>query len=103
MTNLKLIDRMSVLSVLPSEGRFTDLILVWDIKKKVAITQDEIKEFEIVHDEAGIHWNEKWNTNEFSIDLTDAESDLIKRYIIKLDSEEKLRSEMVGIHKIFVK
>lgn len=107
---LKLIDRLTLPTIFPTHSSFEKLIIIADIQKKIAITQDETNEFDIktkiVDQEKGfsnVFWNKKGDTKEFDIEFTESESNLISELLKKTSSEEKLTPQLFPLYKLFVK
>ena len=103
--DLGISDIMSIVNLLPQEGRFEDLIIADDIKKKCQITQKEIKDFEIksvVRDnQVMMQWND--DTKKWSYSFTDAENGIISKLLKKASDEEKLGAHHLDLYKMFVK
>lgn len=94
-TSLTLSDRIHLPSILKTEGNYSYLIIRKDIIKKLAISQEEVKKYEIKEIEEGfqkgwLSWNEKGASSKFSYDFTELEKNEIKLALQKLDKEEKL-------------
>jgi len=100
---IKLIDRITLPTIFPEKSSFEKLIIVADIQKKVAITQEEVKEFEIQSENDMIKWNEKGGTTEFDIDFTESETNLISDLLKKLSTDESLTARTLQLYKLFVK
>jgi len=97
---LNLLERILVLNILPAKGSFTDLIIKEDVAKKVAVTQDEIKELEIKSDDKGLHW--KQTDKVWDIDFKDLEKDLIKKQLKELDEKKELTGDHLTLYRLFV-
>jgi hypothetical protein len=101
---LKLLDRIVLGSLLPKEGKYEDLIVTEDIKKKVGLKQEEIEEYEVkTLDGGGIGWNPIGAQSEFEIEFAELETGVIKKTLEKLNTDEKLTAETIGIYKLFCK
>lgn len=101
---LKLIDRLTLPTIFPQKSSFEKLIIIDDIKKKIALTQKEIKDFEIeTTTENTIKWNEKASTKEFDIEFTESEVNMIADQLKKLSKEEALTARTFQLYKVFVK
>lgn len=100
---LTLKDRLVLPGTFPKEGSFTQLILARDIQKKLEITQDEIKEFEIKGLETGwLVWNKKGAEEEFEIDFTELENNFIVENLKRLNDGNKLTAELLDVYQSFV-
>jgi hypothetical protein len=104
---LSLMERFSLIQILPTEGKFEDLIVSEDIKSKIKITQDEIKEFEIRTEVVGDYISTKWNEEKingkvWSYEFSSLESSLIKTLLKKISDSEKLNLSQLKLYKEFV-
>lgn len=103
-TALTLLDRIVLPSVLLKENDYKTVIISKDIKSKIAITQDEIKKYEIeTMPDGSIKWNAAGLKAKFDIDFTDFEKLEIKLGLEKLDRDKKLTEEHIGVYDLFVK
>ena len=97
---MKILERILLESIIPGEGNYTDLVLGRDIKKKVALTQDEILKYEVtVLENRSIEW--KNETEDFAIEFSDLEKGLIKKTLEKLNSENKLNFQLISLYEMF--
>ena len=87
---LNLFDRISIPMLLPEQESYTVAIICRDLRKKVALTQSEIKKFNIRATGANqIIWDDPKNTL-LSIELTELELDLIHKGFERLDNEKRM-------------
>jgi hypothetical protein len=102
---LKLIDRITLPAIFPQNSSFEKLIIIADIQKKIVLTQEELKEFDILEDttKGTITWNEEGSKKEFDIDFTESEINLIAELLKKISSDEKLTQHTLPLYKLFVK
>ena len=99
---LSLLERIQIQNVLPKEGDILTLRLTQDILKKVEISAQEIEKFEIVGNGQTITWNDKGTKSKKEVIFTQAEIQLVKTKVAKLDSEKKLTFQMLSLHEKFV-
>lgn len=86
-------DRIKLPDILPQQAKFEVGIVIRDIRKKLALTQDEITELEITSLENGrITWNAKRDTGK-GFSFTELEMTVIRGNLKKLDGEEKLPTD----------
>jgi len=100
--NLTLKDRILLVGILPSEGSFDKLILVTDIKKKILITQDELKTYGITVDGNSTSWNDEGGKAKFDIEFTEAEQNLIAKTLKDMSATDKLNLDSLELYKLFV-
>jgi len=104
-TKLEVGDRLAIPNVLPKEGSALTLIIVKHIMKKIEITSEEVTKWGIqaVEKTPGVIsyiWEpEKVETVEF--EFTDAETDLIRKELNKLDQQNKLNFGTLMIFEKF--
>lgn len=104
MKKMKLLDRIILPTVLPQEGNLITIRIVKDILKKVELSQDDFVKYGILPGEkGGLYWEAKHNEVDFEYDFTDLEVSEIVKGLKKLDSENKLTKDMLGLADIFLK
>lgn len=100
--NITLLDRLIIRNILPLEGNIKSLIIIKDIVKKIELTQDEVKLFDLQANEKGnLTWNKTGMESTFEIEFTELETNEIKFSLAKLDREKKISVDMLGIVKLF--
>ncbi len=99
---LTLLEKVLLPQILPQEGNIKSLIILKDLRKKIELTQDDIKDYSIeVLDNGSVKWNEAGVNAEFEIEFTELEKEEVKRIISKLDKEEKLPSSLLNLAQLF--
>jgi transposase len=99
---MKLFERILVAMLLPKEGSYADLIVAQDVLKKVNLTQEEIKKYEVASDEKGVKWNAAGSKAKKKIEFSELEEKLIAEQLKKKEEEKKLGAEMLELYKKFV-
>jgi hypothetical protein len=100
--NVGLTHRVHLVSTLPVEGDFISLTIKKDILEKVNLTQKEITDWEVKFLEGGrITWNAD-KVKKVEIQLTDAETEMIKAVLIKLNNEKKLTEQSYELYDMFI-
>lgn len=100
---LTLLDRIILTSIVPTKGDIVTLTLSKDLTAKIAIKQEEIKEYGIsAAKKVGLGWNESGAKAKFEIEFSELEANLIKSELQKLDSSKKLSIDMLGLVKLFI-
>ena len=103
-TALTLLDRVMMPSVLPTQGDFKTLLIVNDINNKVKISQKELQLYNVTALQNGaLGWNDKGKNASFDYAFTELETAEIKKALNKLDEEQKLSVDHIGLYKAFVK
>jgi hypothetical protein len=101
---LSLLERILIGALpLKNEGSYVSLIVVKDLRAKVAITQDEIKKYELKAGEKNLTWNQKGAEAKFTYEFTELEKLEIKLSLEKLDKENSLTTEHLSLYEKFVK
>lgn len=104
---LSLKERITISSILPMEGEYNFFIIKKDILKKTAVTQEELKKYDIkTVNQNGmdmLSWNAKGEKEKFNIEFTDLEKNEIKLALTKLSDGKKLTEHMVSLYELFVK
>lgn len=82
-------DRLTIIALLPSSGKMTDLVEVIDLVKLIKFTEEEKAEMDYKEVNGRITWNPaKEITKEIEINFEQLR--IIKEQIKKLDKEEKI-------------
>lgn len=96
---LTVLDRLSLLNVLPKEGDFLTLSIVRDVTKKVSIEQEEAKVIELNFKDNRVTW--KQDAPELEVNFTESELSVIRKQLKSLDSQKKLTMELLETYKKF--
>ncbi|MGB9697708.1 MAG: hypothetical protein ACPL2D_10570 [Ignavibacteria bacterium] len=91
---LNLKDRFVIGELLPKTGNKLTMIIVYDVIKKLDITQQDIIEFDIKVDGNGYKWNPQKDT-EKEFELTEAELKVILDGIAELDKNNGINLDMI--------
>lgn len=88
-------DRILINQLFPKEGNLVQQILVRDIVNKTQLTQEEVTESEFKVVNNGYSWNPATKAKEF--EFTQAELDLLREQINKLDKEGKITQDLLDL------
>lgn len=94
-------DRLQTLGILPREGNFLTMRVIRELISKVGFSATELTDFKIKQDGEFVTWDTSINTT-VEKDFLNAELDIIKSALIKLDKEEKLNNELFDIYEKFM-
>lgn len=94
-------DRIHVLNLLPTEGSYVTVKAIRDFTTKVGFTATEIVDMEIVEKDGIVTWNEK-GKQEVVFDFIDAEAELVRRELRKIDAEEKITNNIFSVYEKFM-
>lgn len=101
---LNVFERITLLGLLPSEGNFVTLKVVRDSQNVLALTEKELKDFDVTEvrdgDKTRYTWNEAGNEG-VGIELGEKACDLIKDALEKLDKEKKLTKNHFNLYEKF--
>lgn len=89
-------DRLMFNSLFPQQGDLIAQTLIRDITKKVALTQDEIKEVELKVTANGFNWNNEKAVPK-DVTFTEAELEFIKQQVERLDREKKITQDNLDL------
>ena len=82
-------DRLNALGMLPEKGGLVTLRIAKDARKKIGLSQQEIKDYGIVEEAGGrVRWNDDAPSKE--IVFTEAEYKMLRDAVDKLDQENKI-------------
>lgn len=98
--NLKVAERLHLLTILPKEGTIVTLRIVADLRKALAFSEDEILALQLVQDELGTRWDAKKDDGK-EIEVGPEALKTIKATIAALDKAEKITLEMLPMAERF--
>ena len=99
-------DRIVFAGLYPKNYNLIEGTLLKDIKQKVEITQDEIKDFEIKTTQVDKITRFNWNTEkktDIEIVFTEMEINFLKERVKELDKEKKLNDEIIDLAQKIIK
>ena len=99
--NLNVLERITALGILPSEGNFATLKIVNDLRLSLSLTEDEYKEFEIKQEGNQATWNAK-GLEQREISIGEKATDIMVNALKELDKEKKLKQSMFSLYEKFV-
>ena len=104
--NLTVLDRLTLMNMMPKQGDFLTLSIARDIGKKVEVAQDEAKVIELKLSESANQYGEHnvtWNPEapEKEVEFTESELGVIKKQLKQMDAQKTLKSSMLDLYKKF--
>jgi hypothetical protein len=94
-------ERLMVLSILPKEGSFVTLRLIRGLIDRLGLTAEEITKFGVVEEGGNVKWHISGN-EPIDFEFADAELDLIKKELKRMDSENKLPIDLFPVYEKFM-
>lgn len=98
---LNVIERLTLLQILPQEGNFLTLKVLRDLTSILAMTEKEFKEFDIKQVDEQVTWNLKGN-EEKEVEIGEKATDLIVEALKELDKNKKLEQRHFSLYQKFV-
>lgn len=98
---LNVLERLTALAILPSEGNFVTLKILRDLKANLGITEAEFKEFNIEQKGAMTTWNTDGEV-EKEIKVGEKATDIIVEALRKLDDTDKLTDNHFSLYEKFI-
>jgi hypothetical protein len=99
--NLKLLDRLLLLKVLPKEGSYASLKIVQELKLHLALTEEEFKEMEVKEVDDRLEWNSEKDLGK-EIPIGEKANDIIVMSLKKLDRDGELTLEEMSVYEKFI-
>lgn len=93
-------ERLIALSLLPNEGNILYLRARQELNGKLNFSLEEIEKYGIKQEGEQILWQDV--PDEFEIDITPAEKQLIAQALREKDEAEKLNEESISLYDKFV-
>ena len=98
---LKILDRLLLLKALPRVGTFVSLKIVQDLKLKLSLNEEELKECEVKETEGGITWNPEKDIGK-EIPIGEKASDIIVMALKKRDRDGELTEQEIPVYEKFI-
>lgn len=99
---ITLLEKIMLANTLPTEGNIKTMVILKDLRKKIELTQDNIKDYDIqVLPTGALQWNKEGAEVEFDIQFTELETIEVTLAIKKLDKEKKLSIDMLSLVEKF--
>jgi len=89
-------ERVTIVALYPRESDLITQVLVKDLKEKIKLSQEEIKEIELKKEGMGYVWNTQKAKNK-DIDFTKMEIIFLKEQVDRLDKEKKISLDLIDI------
>ena len=99
---LNVLERLTLLGILPKEGSFVTLKVLRTLTSNLGFNEKELKDFDIHQEDEQVKWNEKGN-NEREVVIGEKATDIIIESLKKLDDEKKLIDQHFSLYEKFVK
>ena len=98
---LNIMDRVTLLGLLPAEGDFTTLKTITQLRESLLPSANEVEDCEIVEAGGKITWNDK-GKEDVEIVINKLGSSLVVAELQKLNDEKKLRLDHVSLWEKFI-
>ena len=104
---LNLLERLTILNILPREGNFATLKILRDVQGVLSPSEAEFKEFGITTElnketnQTQTNWNKK-GIEEREINIGEKANDIIVETLKKLNDEKKLNPQHMSAYEKFV-
>ena len=101
---LNVLERITVLGILPAEGSFATLKIVRDLKGALSFSEDELKDLELkeITETGQITWKQEVDKPK-EVEIGEKATDIIVEALEKLDKEKKLTEQYMTVYEKFVK
>lgn len=98
---LNVLERALALGLLPEKGDFATLRAVQEARTNLALTEDEVKEFNFVQNDKQLTWNIAGN-EEREIALNSTAERIIREKLTEVDEKKELTKEFMSLFEKFV-
>lgn len=96
-------ERLVLLSVLPTEGNFTTIKLMRDLREKLSFSDEEHKEYNFRFKNDGKEQIVEWDKGvEKEIPIGEKQTDMVKDALKKLNDANKLQERHFSIYEKFM-
>ena len=98
---LKVLDRITLLGVLPEQGDFLTLKIIRKLREDLSFTEQELSDLEIKQSDGRVFWNQEKDAGA-EIQVGEKATDVVVAALKKLDTEKKLTAQHMGLYESFV-
>jgi len=97
------IERITLMSVLPEESNFVTLRILRDMKKDLSFTEKEIKDFNVVINKERVTWDQDSEPADgVEISIGEKAMDIIAESLKGLDEQKKLTDQHFSLCEKFL-
>jgi len=96
---LNVLERITLLQVLPTEGSYITFKLLMDLKSALAFNEKEIKDFSISEKEGRITWKK---SEEKDVEIGEKTREIIEVALKKLDESGKVNEQNITLFEKFI-
>ena len=97
---LNVLERITLLQVLPTEGSYITFQILISLKKSLSFTEKEIKDFSINEKEGRVTWKKSVDKD---VEIGEKAIDIIKTSLEKLDKDGKINEHNITLYEKFIK
>ena len=97
---LNVLERITLLQILPTEGSYITFKILIDLKAKLAFNEKEIKEFKIEEKDGRVTWRK---SEEKEIVIGEKAGDIVVEALKKLDDAGKINDQNIVLYEKFIK
>ena len=98
---LNVMERVTLLGILPKESNFATLRIVSELQKVLGLSEEDHKNFGITQEGNNINWNDK-GKEEIEIKIGEKATDIIREELERLNKEKKITLQLYSVFKKFV-
>ncbi|MDD2680392.1 MAG: hypothetical protein PHO03_06310 [Candidatus Omnitrophica bacterium] len=99
---LTILERLVLGAILPQKNNYTTMIAVQEIKDKIAITIEEIEEYQIVFEDLQTRWSKEGENYEIDVEFGKTLSVIINEALQEKNKTNELTLEMLSLYEKFV-
>ena len=87
---LTLKERILIQQILPQKGNMLEMLTIKSIVKKVEVTEEESKKFEITAKGNSIVWNAEGKDAKFEIEFSEGELKVLKDAVVEMNDKKEI-------------
>jgi hypothetical protein len=96
---LNVLDRITLMGILPAEGNYMTFKILAELKLKLAFSENELKEFKIEEKDGRIFWQK---SEDKEVEIGEKAKEIIKESLKKLDEAGKINEHNVSLYEKFI-
>jgi hypothetical protein len=98
---LYVIDRVSLLSILPEKGDFLTLKIIRQLREELSFSEEEIKALRLTSANGSVTWNAAADSGK-DVQIGEKATDLIVDTLKKINEKKELTQQLFGLYAQFV-
>ncbi len=98
---LSVLDRITLLNILPEQGDFITLKIVRKLRESLSFSEEEIKAIDLRQENQRIFWNTSVDPMK-DVEIGEKATDIVIESLKKLNEQKQLTAQHINLYETFV-